>query len=154
MQKVLINKEGKAAISCPACGKTKLMDVSRFKKETKEIRLKCTCACSHVFKVTIERRRHFRKELRLEGNIHYKGGRYRVTVKDLSRSGIKIYCDSPIGLEIEDRIVLEFTLDDAANSLISKEMIVKNITTDHYGLAFTSDEHYDKLGNYMAFQMT
>ena len=110
-QKAFITKSGKANFTCPECGKVKQMDVTPFKDIDKEVKLKCTCTCKHVFSVTLERRRHFRKPVDLEGQLIIRDLKVPVRVIDVSRLGLKIQTINPLDLNIGRNAVITFVLD-------------------------------------------
>lgn len=151
-QKVFVTKNGKANVSCPKCGIVKPMDVSRFQALNKEVRLKCTCSCKHVFPIQLERRQHIRKTVNLRGELYYKNKSTHVVIVDVSRLGIKIKTRNPLQLEIGNKVVLKFILDDVGKSRVTKEAEIKSITSATMGLAFSSTDHYDKFGHYILFQ--
>ncbi|NOX34375.1 MAG: PilZ domain-containing protein [Deltaproteobacteria bacterium] len=153
-QKAFLTKSGKANFSCPECGKTRQMDVSRFTNVEKEVKLKCTCTCRHVFSVVIERRMHIRKKVDLSGALLFGNKRHPVKVVDISRLGLKLRTKGLPDLNPGDRVVIEFTLDDAWNSLVSKEVNIKKINQKDIGVEFSSRDHYDKLGTYLLFHFS
>lgn len=151
VQKTFVTKNGKANFLCPACGRSKHMDVSKYGDIKKEVRLKCTCACKHVFSVTLERRRHVRKAVNLKGNISFGKLSQPVRIVDVSRLGLKIRAENELVFTVEDKVIVDFVLDDVHHSKVSKEMIVKIIHGKEAGLKFTSGDHYDKFGNYILY---
>ncbi|MBF0119992.1 MAG: PilZ domain-containing protein [Desulfobacterales bacterium] len=149
MIKAFINIENKATFVCPQCNKTKVADVSKYKDIDQPIWVNCKCPCGHTYKVLLERRRHFRKEVNLKGRYIWgdKGGG-SLLVKDLSRSGIKFMVNFPPKFSSGDLITVEFTLDNQASSIVRKDVIVKNINKLIVGAEFTTQDHYDFLGGY------
>ncbi|MFH2091537.1 MAG: PilZ domain-containing protein, partial [Pseudomonadota bacterium] len=139
-------------IACPECGKIKQMDVSRFNDIVKEVKLKCTCTCQHVFQVILERRQHVRKSVDLSGELIFGDKRALVRVLDVSRIGLKIKTTQPLPLTIGSKSTIYFVLDDVGNSKVSKEVTIKSVNGTLVGLAFISHDHYDKFGNYILFQ--
>ena len=151
VQKVFITKSGTANFSCPECGKVKQLDVSRYNTVEKEVKLKYTCTCKHIFSVILERRKHIRKMVDLPGLLILGNKRYPITVIDISRVGLKIRTKGTLDLNLDDKVVLEFVLDDPGGSKISKEAIVKKINQTNIGVEFLSQTHYDKFGAYILF---
>ena len=113
IQKVFLTKSGKAEFSCPKCSKRKQMDISRFINVDKEIRLKITCKCSHIFSVAIERRKHLRKNVHLSGILIAGTQQFPIIVMDISKLGLKIKTKKVLNLNIDDKISIKFALDDA-----------------------------------------
>ncbi|MCP3871538.1 MAG: PilZ domain-containing protein [Desulfobacteraceae bacterium] len=150
-QKIFISKTGKANFVCPECGKAQQMDVSKFAKAAKEVKLKCKCTCQHVFSVILERRMSQRKTVDFSGNLILEGENYPIKVTDISRCGLKIRTKEPLALNLEDQIIVDFILDDSGHSKISKQVVVKKINETNIGAEFVSSDHYDKLGPYLLF---
>jgi len=150
-QKVFITRSGNASFSCPECGKIKQLDVSRYNTVDKEVKLKYTCTCKHIFSVILERRKHIRKNVGLPGVLISGNKKYPINVIDISRNGLKIRTNGLLELRCEDKIMLEFALDDPDGSKISKEVIIKKINQTNIGVEFLSHDHYDKFGAYLLF---
>ena len=153
-QKVFLNQSGKASFSCPECGKTRQMDVSKFKNIGKEVKLKVTCACKHKFPVILERRQYIRKQVALKGKIYLSDGQYHVQVINISRYGMRIKTNGALNINLMDKVILEVQLDDATQSIVKREMIVKTIKIPELGLEFVEKNHYDKLGSYLLFHLS
>lgn len=149
--KIFLTKSGKAGISCPECGKTKLMDIEKFSHRDKEVRLKITCKCSHIFSATLERRKNVRKQVILIGVLIAGKKKYSIVINDISRPGLKIRTEKILDLNLNDIVSIEFTLDDAGKSRISKEVVIKKIDQQYINVEFLSQEHYDKFGLYLLF---
>lgn len=137
--------------SCPVCGKEKQMDLSPFMHGVKEIRLKYTCPCKHQFSVVVERRRHIRKKVSLNGRITRNHTKFPIKVVDVSRQGLKIKTMNSLEFQMGEKVVVEFTLDDTHQSTVAKNMIVRTKTIGGFGLQFESFDHYDKYGAYILF---
>jgi len=150
-QKVFITRSGKASFSCPECGKTKQLDVSRYNTVDKEVKLKYTCTCKHIFSVILERRKYIRKKVDLPGVLILGNKKYPVNVIDITRAGLKIRTKGLLELHLQDKVVLEFILDDPGGSKVSKEAIIKKINQMNIGVEFFSQDHYDKFGAYILF---
>lgn len=152
--KIFINKENKATFICPECNVSRTADVSMYLDLKTEIKIKCKCKCGHFFKIILERRKYFRKQLKLSGVFIYGKEKLKdvMTVTDLSRSGIKFKVNSSHEIKLGNRLLLEFRLDDKLRSLIRKEVVVRNIDKNIIGAEFCSIEHYDKLGPYLMFK--
>lgn len=154
-QKVFVNEDGKAVLTCPECQKTKLMDVSRFKDIEKAVRLKVRCPDGHQYKVVLERRVHFRKKVNLNGifTLPDKKTRVPMKVQDISRTGLNFKLSAPAALSAGDRIIVEFRLDDDHKTTIQKEVVIRTINDLKIGAQFYSIDPsnvYDKaLGFYM-----
>ena len=151
VQKVFLTQSGKADFFCPECQTRKQMDISKFVHIDKEIKLKITCKCSHIFSVVLERRKHVRKDVRLSGILIDGKKQYPVIIMDISRLGLKIKTKQVLDLNIDDKILVKFTLDDAKESRVSKDVIITKIDQEYISTRFLSQEHYDTFGTYLLF---
>ena len=71
-------------------------------------------------------------------------------VSDLSTRGIKLRINDPYHFSIDDRLQIEFHLDDSNRSFIQKRVIVRNISLPFIGTEFSPTENFDKaLGFYL-----
>ncbi len=152
-EKVYIGENNMATFRCPQCDKSKTADVSRYRHIQTAVRVKLKCPCGHAYTVLLERRKHVRKNLNLPGHFYHNKSSQRgsMTVTDLSRSGLRLKLNFKCDVQVGDKLMLEFTLDDKQHSLVSKEVIVRSITDTNIGAEFTAKEHYDKLGSYLLF---
>jgi hypothetical protein len=149
--KIFLTKSGKAGISCPECGKTKLMDIERFSHRDKEIRLKITCKCNHIFSVFLERRKYVRRGVNLPGVLIASKKKYSIFIIEVSRLGLKIRTEKVLDLNPDDKVVIEFILDDAGRSRISKKVVIRKIDQQYINVEFLSQQHYDRFGVYILF---
>jgi len=143
MEKVFISRDDTATFICPECGKTKTADVARYKNMDKVIRVKIKCPCGYSYSVVLEKRRHYRKETNFPGVFTLtKSGKFvdkgRMTVLDLSQSGIKIKLNVMPGVEVGDTLQVEFNLDDKTRTLVRKDTVVRGIFGMKMGLEFVS----------------
>jgi hypothetical protein len=152
--RVFLTKSGTANISCPECGEMKNMDVQKFVGVDKEIRLKCTCKCKHVFSVLLERRQHVRKKVQLKGEALLSSKRYPIDIINISQFGLRIRTRGRLDINLLDRVNIEFVLDDAAGSTVRKAMIARSMRKNEIGMEFVNHNHYDKLGSYLLFHFS
>lgn len=153
-QRVFLTKSGTANIYCPECGEIRKMDVTRFQDIKKEVKLKCTCKCKHVFSVVLERRQHIRKKVSFQGVVLFNQKKYPVDVINISRRGLRIRTMGRLDIKLLDKVNIEFILDDATNSQVRKEMIARTMRENEIGLEFLDQNHYDKLGPYLLFHFS
>jgi len=155
IQKVFVTKKGNANFTCPECSNIKQMDVSKFCNIDKKVTLKVTCSkCKHKFSVGLERRQHVRKTVALDGFLNIKNNKISVKIIDISRLGLKIKTTAKLDLNIGDKLILDFVLDDVTHSKVSKEVMIKKMNEREIGVQFLSLDHYDKLGSYLLFQFS
>ncbi|MBU1196372.1 MAG: PilZ domain-containing protein [Proteobacteria bacterium] len=154
VQKVFLIGDSKAKFSCPACGKERKMDVSKFSAAQKQVKIKCVCSCKHEFSVVLERRKHVRRKVDLEGLLTFQNDTWPVRIMDISRLGLLISIPEELELATGQKIVVTFKLDDATQSRVEKELIVRSVVGKEIGVQFLSQDHYDKLGPYLLFHFS
>ena len=137
-EKLFVTEDNKATFICPRCEKKRTIDVSEYKDSKKAVRIKRQCSCGHEQVVLLERRYYYRKEVSLPGvySIENEDVKKAMTVKDLSRSGMKIEVDDTSVFKQGDRLVVEFCLDDSHETLIRKTVVIKKITPNTIGAQF------------------
>jgi len=151
IERIFLTQSSNAVVLCPECGKSKSMDFAKFIEMDRVIKLKVTCKCSHVFPVILERRRHVRKEVSLQGDLIFDDKNYAISIMDISRMGLKLRTKEVLDLHPDDKVVVEFILDDAGGSKISKGAIIRKIYQEYIGAEFLSQSHYDQFGKYLLF---
>jgi hypothetical protein len=152
--RVFINDQGQGSFICPACNKGAIRDLSEFLQIPTVVRLKCKCSCGSVYRVLVERRRHFRKPVNLVGMFFFQDNRGHpvkglIKVHDISQSGIRFSVNSIPDFKVGDRLTIEFTLDDEDRSQIREAGTVRRIHTNIVGMTFNHTDHYGKLGQYL-----
>jgi hypothetical protein len=137
-EKIHLDSEHCASITCPECKKSFKIDLSRLETSMKQIRVNCNCPCGNSFPVILDRRRHERKKTQLTGAyIHdKKKTRGLIKIVDLSRSGIGFESFSDHRISTGDVLTVRFNLDDAFNTLINKEILTKRINKNFIGNEF------------------
>lgn len=139
-QKVFINNDNMATFVCPKCKRSTTADVSEYKDINKVVRIQHTCSCGYSHTVLLERRKFFRKNVDIPGRYIREGEKSGkpMTVKDLSRSGLKIEMEQKDDLKIGDRLSVEFKLDNPQRTFIRKEVFVKTLSGSYAGTEFCS----------------
>ena len=125
------------------------------------VELEVTCNCGHSWKTILERRRYFRKNVNFSGTYRYqaKGDNDpsdAMTVVDISRKGLKLkIAAGDVRFEKGDRFEVAFPLDNDANTLIKRNVIVTNVFENFLGVEFrdTIQEDTD-IALYMSRQAT
>lgn len=156
-KKIYITEDNKANFLCPGCGKSKTKDVSKYKNVRKLLRVKYKCGCGHSYSVLIERRKYFRKEVNLTGGFIYgeNKGVSPMIIRDMSRTGLRIEIGNPEGIKLDDKLFVEFNLDDKQQTLIREEVVVKSIDGGILHVEFTSIEpgsHFDSAIRFYMFR--
>jgi hypothetical protein len=147
-----VNKENYTAVTCPHCQRTHRVPVAAQKGLNN--RLVTNCNCLNSFKVNLNFRQFYRKEVNLVGEVqNVSAGSedwHAMVVADLSLSGLRFKITGPKDIAIGHRLHVRFTLDDQQANEIEKEARVANINGDYYGCEFLNPAYQEKeLGCYL-----
>ena len=154
-ERVFITSQNTAKLECPKCQKSKIIDVSKYSKLDRKIKIRVKCPCGNKFAVLLERRKQYRKETNIPGSfIHYIDGKVSarglMTVCDLSLTGLKFKVDYEHLFSVDDVLEVRFLLDNPQKTVMHKKVIVKNIKLPYVGTEFPMTEREDKtLGFYL-----
>lgn len=155
VEKVFISSSNTATFVCPQCGNVTTADVSKFATTNKRITVNCNCKCGHRFKVSLEKRRQYRKSTDLPGVFFYRMengdlGKGIMRVVDISSTGIKLKLNVERNFDLGEIIRAEFHLDDKRRTFIKKQIIVRNVYKNLVGTSFAPGEGDDpNLGFYL-----
>jgi PilZ domain len=146
-----VNKKNEITLICPRCGKVKKHRLAHPELAGKLLRI--TCSCGHAFVAVIDGRRHYRKRVRLEGKCctAAAGGPFeRITVENISHSGISFRTPWKNQCRVSDILRLSFVLDNAHRTEISKTVVVKHVQGCVVGAEYCQpDEPNATLGFYL-----
>lgn len=154
-QKVFITSNDTATFVCPQCGNTSIVNVAKYANISKKVSVNCNCNCGHQFKVTLEKRRQYRKETDIPGTYYYrmKNGEMDkgiMRVVDISSNGLKLKLNVERKFKGGEQLRVEFHLDDKRRTFMEKNVIVRNVHKNLVGTSFTSNEGDDPaLGFYL-----
>jgi hypothetical protein len=152
---VYISSTNHVTFTCPECEATKTVDVTRYAQMDQTVKVKSKCGCGNTWTSVLEKRKVYRKGVSLLGTFTHIVDNHPVVkgsmeVTDISAGGLKIKMLEPVDLRMNDKLRVEFKLDDARQTLISKNVLVKNIDGVYIGLAFSRAEADDPaLGFYL-----
>ena len=154
-QKVFISNNNTATFVCPQCGNVSTANVAKYAAIDKKVTVNCKCNCGHHFKVSLEKRRQYRKETDLPGTYYHRmpngemdKGIMRVV--DISSKGLKLRLNVERKFEIGEQLRVEFHLDDKRRTPINKDVIVRNVKKNLVGTSFAPTEGDDpSLGFYL-----
>ena len=141
----------KANITCLKCTKQTEIDLDNKTNLLDKFIVGYKCKCGYKGKMKFEKRVSYRKPVHLRCRIKREGENLGwVDIKDLSRTGCRFEANLRIKLEAEDRLELEFRLDDSNRSLIQQKGIIRWSRNYQYGVEFEEiDRETDKrLGFY------
>lgn len=128
-KKVFMDSNNQVSFACPKCDAPQRRDVSAYRRIEEPVRISFTCGkCGGAATVVLERRSHYRVEIRKPGAYGPAAGEPEgeITVLDISRTGIRVELDKEAGYRPGDRFFLEFTLSDKA--VVHREVDVVHST--------------------------
>ena len=155
VERVYPTDSNKATFICPACKKTKTVDVSVYVKKTRVVKVNSKCACGHTWTSVLEKRKQYRKSVNLPGTYeHIRDGksvdRGGMKVMDLSGGGVKLKLNVERNFKEGEHLNIEFHLDDSKRTLIKKDVTIRNVSGLYIGTSFRSADVYDPvLGFYL-----
>jgi c-di-GMP-binding flagellar brake protein YcgR len=137
------------------CQNSKTVNASKFVKLEKKLKIKVKCSCGHSFTSFLERRKHYRKEINLNGTfVRFVSGkavsRGNMVVMDLSLTGMKLKVFGNQKFLKSDILKVEFRLNDVKKTRIKKKVIIRNNNNSCIGTLFLKNEIEDtSLGFYL-----
>lgn len=155
---IVFLKDGKTArLACNHCNRQRQLDIAQIR--TIGSQLKATCVCGLVKYIKVELRREHRKTVNLRG-VFMRGPGDRLALKsddwghievyNLSRHGIGFKAAGKADIRVNDRFRVKFTLDNTAQSIIQKEVVVRSVVERMIGCQFEGQDACDvTLGFYM-----
>jgi hypothetical protein len=150
-KKIFMNEQGMATITCPECETTVTKRIGDYEHIDDVKQIKCSCSCGATFRVTLEKRKFYRKESNFSGKYTLKApdGSEKhglLYVRDVSQSGLRFEVNMDPVFEVDDQIWVEFYVDEEGKRLIRKEGIIRGIRGHDVGMEFLTTEHYDEYG--------
>jgi len=140
---VLRNSPTTCVVTCKQCGQRTTLGLAQLQDC---YTLPVTCACGHVTRLVRERRRFERKAVKLAGelvDIRTQVPLAKVNLLDLSLGGVR-FVSHQRDVKMEDRFTLIFRLDDACQTTIREDIVVRNVTdSQHVGAEFLCKETYN-----------
>lgn len=174
MEKVFVGPDNKVILSCPACAKSKRVDVTKYFSSDGPVNLtyrfkceKCDCGhkdcetctrkeCSfgHKNTVRLERRKHVRKETRLNGTFQLGKARpIDVVVLDISRHGARFELPPLVEVSPGALGLLKFRLDDQKTTPVLKEGKVLRVANNQAVFLFKEVESYSTADKAIGFYL-
>jgi len=120
MEFVYVDYTNQATIICPKCGLEKNIDVTNFKDTHKKLKVKCRCG--KAFRLTLDFRKNYRKNVRITGEYFVQGKdeKGEVIIENISANGIGFAILSPHYISQNDIVELKFTLDNPIRTEIQE----------------------------------
>jgi hypothetical protein len=107
-----------------------------------------------VFRVLVERRRDYRKNVNLLGMCRYLNDadlteKLLIKVLDISRKGLQFSINDMPGFTVGDKVLADFRLDDINYTEIKVKGAVKRIRSKNVGIEITAIDRPKKLAFYL-----
>lgn len=148
--KTFVRPDNTAVVTCQYCGHQNTIMADSGKGHT--CKLEVTCACQHVFMVVLEFRNMVRKKTRLQGTYINHSQNDRVgafAILDISVTGLGFSTQDAKNFQVDDKLTVEFSLDDDRKTVIRKDVIVRYICQESVGCEFAERE--DPFGSAIGF---
>ena len=144
MEKVYVDENSRATIICPKCKAEERLDVTDFKDTHK--RVKAKCKCGEIFRITLEFRKHPRKNVLFAGEyfVQEKDEKDYILIKDISMNGINFLTVRPNNFSMGDTVELKFTLENPMRTEIQTPIEVKWIIDNNVGGQFFNPRSLEK----------
>lgn len=153
-QKIFIDSLDTAQFACPECNREKVMQLSEYKIRRRTTRVRCKCKCGHINMVTLKKQIESIQNTQLLGTFstaNRTGCSGKMIIKKLNSKGILLRTNIEQNILPGLKLLLEFVLDDAKQSIVRKEVVVKAKKGKYLSAEFTTSEHADNLGPYLFF---
>ncbi len=152
-QKIYIDSLDTAHFTCPTCNLEKIMQLSEYNLRRTTTKVKCKCKCGHTYMIILKKIMDSIQDTQLLGTFTSKG-RIRCSgkmiIKKLNSKGIMLRTNIEQNILPGLKLLLEFVLDDAKQSIVKKEVVVKAIKGKYLSAEFVTKEHDDNLGPYLS----
>lgn len=151
-QSVFMRDDGLVLLTCPGCGALESVSSREFDRLGNTI--KVGCPCGREFHAVLEKRRYYRKAVRLEGYFSLGGelgpigasGKIwgAMVVKDLSKAGLRFESKKANLVHPGDLLMVRFNLDNSNQALIHKPArVISNSKKHGVGCRFEGADSYD-----------
>ena len=150
MVKIYVDDAKIARVICHKCGLNKNIDVTKFKDTNKRLRVKCRCG--GIFQLTLEFRKHYRKEVQLVGEYFFqkKVERGNILIENISGTGIRFSTVNPNNFCKDDTVELKFTLDNPMRTEIQGLVKIIWVNDRNIGAQYINQRYFmSKLGFYL-----
>jgi hypothetical protein len=157
-QTIYTNLSEPVTLSCEQCGRRKALQAAIVKDLPQPLKVRCPCGAT--FEVNIIIRQLYRKKTRLLGTYvkHYPQTNKileqgKMIVEDLSRTGLGFSTMNKHTIEVDDVLVVAFTLDDARKTDIRKAVRVRRIDDRLIGAEFFDHDAYTETNRILGFYL-
>ena len=145
----LKNLHKQSRLTCNRCKATIVLTPEQLVDPPVEV----VCTCGHGLQVDADGRRFSRRETNLSGQYvkPENGETGTIVIENISFGGIRFRTENDgHGISHDDRLQLQFTLDDEAQSVISNKISVRYVLWNTVGAKFIDTVNFDqKLAAYL-----
>lgn len=149
--KVFPRDDGQILLTCPYCGIQESVSMVQFDKLGNAVTV--ICSCRKRFAAVLEKRRSYRKSVRLDGYFAVTGefaaneakisNWDSMVVKNLSKTGLR-FCSKRVDfIRPGDHLMVRFNLDNSNHDLIVKKAQVVSINNNEVGCRFKGADQFD-----------
>ena len=144
MKKIFLDDGNQAVMACSNCFKTSPVSGADYQAVEGMVKIRLQCECGASDAVILERRKYFRKEVRLPGIFMEKHDDLGkpVQIQNLSVTGMAVRLSDSNGVRIGDKITVEFQAGPDGDKLIRKDAVIRHIEGDLVGMEFSGDIEY------------
>jgi hypothetical protein len=144
MEKVIVGRTNQVKIICPKCKLEKNINVFKFKDTHK--RLKVKCKCGEEFRLTLDFRKHYRKNVQLTGEYYVKGKdeKEQILIEDISKTGIRFATLKPHNFSKDGLVELKFNLDNPLRTEVRTRVKIIWINDRTVGVKFNDPQLIEK----------
>jgi hypothetical protein len=155
---IYTNLTDTVTLACEDCKRAKALRAADLKDLPQPLKFRCPCGAS--FEVNIVIRQFYRKKTTLSGSYVKRDHQTnktleqgRVTIEDLSRTGVGLRTLSKHNVAVDDVLVITFTLDDEQRTRIEKHVRVRRVDTWGVGAEFVDSDAYTEANRILGFYL-
>jgi len=144
MEKVFVGRTNEVKIICPKCELEKNINVFKFKDTNK--RLKIKCKCGEEFRLALDFRKYYRKDVQLTGEYFVQGKdeKEEILIEDISKVGIRFATLKPHNFSKDDLFELKFNLDNPKRTEVRTRVKILWINDRTVGAQFNDSQLLEK----------
>ncbi len=143
MKVVFTGSEATYTVTCKDCGRQKQLGHEQVRRLRKTVKVKCKCGV--MFDLVFERRRFYRKQVNLEGELFaYQINKKLcdVTITTISVGGVSFVTQRE-GIRVGDTFSVSFFLDDESKALVREDIVIRSVTPAYIGAEYLDQERYN-----------
>lgn len=144
IQLVYLSAQGQGMATCPRCTEQATVSASAYRDLHAPVMI--TGTCGHCFPVLFNTRHFDRKAVCLSGRYTLPGENTsrQMTVTNLSLIGVHFRTGLPHTLQADDRVNLDFALDDPQHTEMHHPAMVRWVDDKQLGAEFCNLQAYER----------